>query len=163
MVVPSQAAVLAQRLGGWLADRGWTLGGAESCTGGLVSHYLTEVGGSSAYFVGAVVAYANHVKQALLSVPEATLAAHGAVSAEVALAMALGARQALGVGVAYAVTGIAGPTGGTPGKPVGTVFIAVSSPLGDAVERHVWASDRRGNKQRSAVAVLELLARQVGA
>jgi PncC family amidohydrolase len=163
MVVPSQAAVLAQRVGGWLAARGWTLGGAESCTGGLVSHYITEVGGSSVYFVGTVVAYANSAKQALLGVPAEALAAHGAVSAEVALAMAQGARRTLGVRVAYAVTGIAGPTGGTPNKPMGTVFVAVSSPLGDVVERHVWASDRRGNKQRSAVAVLELLARQLGA
>ena len=161
MVVPSQAVLYAQALGGWLFARGWTLGGAESCTGGLVSHYITDVGGSSAYFMGTVVAYANHVKEGLLGVPGAVLAAHGAVSAEVARAMAQGARQALGVDVAYAVTGIAGPTGGTQGKPVGTVYVAVASPLGEVVERHVWTSDRRGNKQCSAVAVLDLLARHL--
>jgi PncC family amidohydrolase len=119
------------------------------------------VSGSSAYFVGAVVSYANELKRDLLRVSEDDLNAHGAVSAQVALAMARGARHALGTDVGYAVTGIAGPTGGTPQKPVGTVYIAVSSPLGDRVEHHLWDADRAGNKQRSAEAALRLMLREI--
>ena len=105
------------------AARGLRLATAESCTGGLVAARLTSVPGSSASFVGGVVAYADEVKRSELDVPEALLAEHGAVSAEVAEAMAEGARRRLGADVAVAVTGVAGPGGGTPEKPVGLVYL----------------------------------------
>ncbi len=115
---------IVARLGDRLRGRGWTLGTAESCTGGLIADTLTSVSGSSDWFTGAVVAYANAVKTGLLRVPEGVLAAHGAVSEPVVLAMASGLRRLLGVDAAVAVSGIAGPTGGTPDKPVGTVWMA---------------------------------------
>jgi competence/damage-inducible protein CinA-like protein len=114
-------------VGGLLGTRGLTIALAESCTGGLVAHRLTNVAGSSAYFVGGVNAYANAVKQALLGVPAAMLETHGAVSEEVAAAMAEGARRALGADLAVGVTGIAGPDGGTPEKPVGLVCFGLAA------------------------------------
>ncbi len=152
---------LAERAGVALRERGWTVGTAESCTGGLIGHALTDIAGSSDYLLGGVIAYANQVKQALLGVPEELLQTHGAVSREVALAMAHGARRLLGVDVAISSTGIAGPTGGTPHKPVGTVYVAVVSPLGEACAHHVWMLDRVGNKRLSAEAGLELLLTQI--
>jgi nicotinamide-nucleotide amidase len=113
-------------LGELLAARGVTVAFAESCTGGLVGHRLTNVAGSSAYFRGGINAYANSIKEQLLGVPAAMLAAHGAVSEEVAAAMAEGARRALGTDVAVGVTGIAGPDGGTADKPVGTVCFGLA-------------------------------------
>jgi PncC family amidohydrolase len=151
----------AARIGKLLVARGWTLGTAESCTGGLVSHSITNVAGSSAFFLGGVVAYDNRIKHQVLQVPEALLAAHGAVSREAVLAMAQGVRRLLGVDVGIATSGIAGPTGGTPGKPVGTVFIAVASPAGDQARHHLFQSDRQGNKRLSAEAVLALLEEQL--
>ena len=153
---------MAARIGRLLVKRGWTLGVAESCTGGLVSHSLTNVPGSSKYFVGGVVAYANEVKRDLLGVPQDHLSRYGAVSREVALAMAEGIRRLLATDVGVAVTGIAGPAGGTPTKPVGTAYIAVSSPLGHEVRHHLWPSDRLGNKRRSAEAALSLLEEWLG-
>jgi len=144
-----------------LKARGLTLAVAESCTGGLVGHALTNVPGSSDSFLGGIIAYSNAVKRDLLGVPEELLMAHGAVSRPVAIAMAQGVRRALGVDVGLAVTGIAGPAGGTPEKPVGTVHIAVVGPWGEAAEHHVWDADRVGNKVRSALAALELLAREL--
>jgi PncC family amidohydrolase len=144
-------------VGKLLLARGLTLALAESCTGGLVSHRLTEVAGSSDYFRGAVVAYANEVKRQLLGVRQGTLDVHGAVSAETALEMARGARRALGTDVGLSVTGIAGPGGGKPGKPVGLVFVALAADDDERCERHVWKSDRSGNKILSSQAVLELL------
>ena len=152
---------LARTVGSLLLERGWTLGVAESCTGGLVTDAITEIPGSSAYLIGGIVAYANRIKRDLVGVPEELLETHGAVSFAVALAMAQGVRHALGTDVGLSTTGIAGPTGGTPDKPVGTVYVAVSSPLGDRVEHYVWSADRRGNKRLSAGAVLELLERQL--
>ena len=111
-----------------LRERGLTLATAESCTGGLVSARLTDVPGSSAVFVGGVVAYSNDVKAAQLGVPEAVLREHGAVSAETAAEMARGARERLGADVAVSVTGVAGPDGGTEEKPVGLVFLHASGP-----------------------------------
>ena len=130
---------------------------AESCTGGLVTHSLTNISGSSAYVKGAVVAYANEVKQDVLGVPAAFLEEYGAVSEPVAMAMARNVRKVLGTEVGVSVTGIAGPTGGTPEKPVGTVFVAVSTPGAEEVRHCLWDSDRLGNKDLSAGAVLELL------
>jgi PncC family amidohydrolase len=151
----------AQRVLALLAARGLTLGVAESCTGGLVGHALTNVSGSSAHFWGGIIAYANDVKRDVVHVPEALLIAHGAVSRPVAIAMAEGVRRVLGVDVGLAVTGIAGPAGGTPDKPVGTVHIAVVGPWGEAAEHHVWDADRLANKVRSALAVLALLEREL--
>ncbi len=137
---------------------GVTLATAESCTGGLVGHLVTQVPGSSAYYQGGVVSYADDAKERLLGVPHALLASHGAVSAEVAAAMAEGARTALDADAGVAVTGIAGPDGGTAEKPVGLTYVAVAGADGPPrVERHVWPYDRDGNKRASAAAALRLL------
>ncbi len=149
--------VLVGRL---LRARGWTVALAESCTGGLVGHRLTQVGGSSAYFERGFVAYSNAAKQALLGVPEAVLREHGAVSAACAEAMARGARERAGTDVGVSVTGIAGPDGGTPTKPVGTVFVGLADAHGTVVERHRFHRDREGNKALSAVHALDLLRRR---
>lgn len=136
---------------------GWTLAAAESCTGGLVTHVLTEIPGSSSYLRGGIVAYANEVKEAQLGVPAAVLDAHGAVSAQVAVAMADGVRERLGTTIGVSATGIAGPGGGSAAKPVGLTYVAVAG-LGPAtVRRFVWAGDRTRNKQESARAALELV------
>jgi len=149
---------LEKKIGMLLTKQGLTLATAESCTGGLVAHRITNVPGSSAYFVGGIVAYANEAKEALLGVQPATLAAHGAVSEEAAREMARGARQQLGADLAVAITGIAGPSGGTPDKPVGLTYIALSAPAVDLVERHVWTGERLENKEASAEAALRLVA-----
>ena len=149
---------LAERLQGICLGRSLTVGTAESCTGGLVASAITDVSGSSGYFRGAIVAYADEAKRDLLGVPDDILAAHGAVSAQVARAMAVGARDRLGVDLAAAVTGIAGPTGGSETKPVGLTYVAVADADGIEVRRHQWTGDRAANKIASAVAVLELIA-----
>jgi len=146
-------------VGSALRQKGWTLALGESCTGGLVAHRITEVAGSSEYFLGGVVAYSNPVKHGLLQVPEQTLERHGAVSEETARQMARGARAVLGADVGLSVTGIAGPGGGTTEKPVGLTVLAVSTPVGEWIERHVWNGDRHANKQASAEAALRLLLR----
>jgi nicotinamide-nucleotide amidase len=140
-----------------LRERGLTLGTAESCTGGLVAARLTDVPGSSDVFLGSVVAYANEVKRDRLGVPEQVLRDHGAVSAEAAAAMAAGARDALGVDVAVAVTGVAGPGGGTPEKPVGLVFLHAVGPGGELARRLDVPGDRETIRLRSAVAALHLV------
>ena len=156
-----KAVDLAATIGELLVERGWTLGVAESCTGGLICHSITNVPGSSTFFVGGIVSYANSVKEEILGVPKNVLAAHGAVSQRVALSMAQEVRRALGTDVGIGVTGIAGPTGGSPEKPVGTVFIALSSPLGDEARHYTWDSDREGNKRLSAEEALSLLQDQL--
>lgn len=148
---------LESRVGQALKARGWTLAVGESCTGGLLSHRLTQVPGSSQYFLGGVVAYSNSAKQALLGVDELTLTEHGAVSEETAKEMARGARSAFLVHVGVSVTGIAGPDGGTPDKPVGLTYVGVVTPTGERVERFEWSGDREANKQASAEAALGLL------
>jgi nicotinamide-nucleotide amidase len=128
-------------VGELLTARGATVAVAESCTGGLIGHRLTDVPGSSAYVLGGIVAYSNAVKQAQLGVPAETLAQHGAVSRETAEAMARGVRRALGAGVGLATTGIAGPSGGTAEKPVGTVCIAIDSDAGTRSRRYqLWGT-----------------------
>ena len=144
-----------------LRSRGLSLATAESCTGGLVAARLTDVPGASDVFLGAVVAYANEVKAAQLGVPEETLAAHGAVSAETAAAMAAGARERLGTDVAVSVTGIAGPEGGTPDKPVGLVYLHASGPMGEKAVSFVFPGDRETIRTRAAVAALHLVRRLV--
>jgi nicotinamide-nucleotide amidase len=118
----------AERLLTALRSRGWHIATAESCTGGLIAGLLTEIPGSSDVVDRGFVTYSNAAKVQLLGVPQATIAAHGAVSRETALAMAQGARNRAGVEVSIAVTGVAGPGGGSAGKPVGLVYIAVATP-----------------------------------
>ena len=153
---------LAERLQDACLGRGLTLALAESCTGGLVADAITDVPGSSGYFLGGIVSYADEVKERQLGVPADVIAAHGAVSAQVARAMAEGARARFGSGVAASVTGIAGPDGGSDAKPVGLTYVAVADEHGVDVRRFVWAGDRGANKQSSAEAVLQLLVERVG-
>jgi nicotinamide-nucleotide amidase len=140
-----------------LRDRGWTAATAESCTGGMVAARLTDVAGSSEAFAGGVVAYSDGLKQALLDVPADLLARHGAVSPEAAAAMAAGARERLGADVAVSVTGIAGPGGGTEEKPVGLVYLHVSSPAGEDHRRMDVPGGRDIVRARAATAALQLL------
>jgi nicotinamide-nucleotide amidase len=140
-------------------ERDLTLGTAESCTGGLVAARLTSVPGSSDAFRGAIVAYADEVKAVELGVPEAVLAEHGAVSAQTAEAMARGARDRLGIDVAVSVTGIAGPSGGTPEKPVGLVYLHASGPDGELATEFNLPGDREAIRRRAAVSALHLVRR----
>ena len=149
--------VLEEKIGQQLLAQGLTLATAESCTGGLVAHRLTNVSGSSAYFLGGFVTYSNEAKERFVGVRHETLLAHGAVSEETAREMARGARQQMGVDVAVAVTGIAGPTGGTPEKPVGLVYVALSAADAEVCRRFVWQGDRVSNKIESAEAALQLV------
>jgi nicotinamide-nucleotide amidase len=158
-VVSVNGRGLEQTVGEALVGRGWRVGVAESCTGGLVTSRLTDVPGSSAYVDRSVVAYSNAAKVALLQVPPALIEAHGAVSEPVALAMAAGLRATSGVEVAVATTGIAGPGGGTAEKPVGTVCIAVDGPLGAVVRTFRFTGDRQVVKAMSSSTALDRLRR----
>jgi PncC family amidohydrolase len=150
-------AGLAAAVGARCAALGLRFATVESCTGGLVGHLVTEVPGSSAWFVGGFVTYSDDLKRAMVGVPADVLEAHGAVSAQVAMAMAGGGRTRTGADLAVAVTGIAGPDGGSPAKPVGLTYIAVADASGVDVRRHLWTGDRSDNKRRSAAAALEAL------
>ena len=138
-------------------ERGWNLATAESCTGGLVGARLTAVPGASTAYVGGIVAYSDDVKHAQLAVRTETLRTHGAVSAETAAEMAAGARRALAADIAVAVTGVTGPGGGTPDKPVGLVYLAVDSPTGAAAERLHIEGDRQAIRDRATEAALRLV------
>ena len=151
---PVEAIVLDQ-----CRDAGLTLATAESCTGGLVSARLTAIPGASEVFVGGAVSYSNDAKRRLLGVPEEILSEYGAVSAEAAAAMASGARAALDADIALAVTGVAGPDGGTPEKPVGLVFLHVEGSDRKAALRLELPGDREAVQTRSAASVLHLLRR----
>ena len=140
---------------------GVSLGAAESCTGGLVGGRITEVPGSSEVFVGGVVCYADRLKTELLDVPGSLISQHGAVSEEVARAMAEGARVRLGADLTVAVTGIAGPAGGTEEKPVGTVWFAVASPGETVSKRVIFLGSRREIRERAAQTALFLLNRRL--
>jgi PncC family amidohydrolase len=155
--VPGALVALAERLQGICLGRGLTVALAESCTGGLVSASITEVAGSSGYFLGGVVSYANRAKSAFLDVPDATLAAHGAVSAQVARAMATGARSRFEATLAAAITGVAGPDGGSEEKPVGLVYMGLASAPGVEVRRLQLAGDRQSIRHAAAAAALEWL------
>lgn len=155
--MPDPLAEDATRLQAACLAAGLTVATAESCTGGLVAHLLTEVPGSSGYLRGGVVAYSDDVKRHLLGVPEGVLAAHGAVSAQVAVAMAEGVRARLGTDLGVGVTGIAGPDGGTDAKPVGLVYVAVAGGATPVVNRYLWPHDREGNKRASAHAAIAML------
>jgi len=141
-----------------LRERGWTLATAESCTGGGIAAAVTDVAGASEVFLGGVVSYANEVKAEILGVPRETLDRAGAVSAETAWAMAVGARMRLGADVAVSATGIAGPGGATPGKPVGTVYMAVATPHGGFVHHAHWTHGDRATIRAATVRhALEML------
>ncbi|HYH02570.1 MAG TPA: competence/damage-inducible protein A [Bacillota bacterium] len=144
-------------VGRTMQAKGWRLALAESCTGGLISHRITNIPGSSEYYLGGVNSYSNELKMTLLGVPASTLDEFGAVSPETARAMAAGIRRITGSEVGLAVTGIAGPGGGTAIKPVGLVYLAVELPGYSRVERRVFPYDRNGNKEAAAQWGLTLL------
>ena len=149
---------LQQILGNTLKDRGLTLSVAESCSGGYIAHLLTNIAGSSAYFKGGVVSYANSAKMNLLNVNKSTLDTYGAVSQEVVEEMAKGAIEAFNTDCAIAVTGIAGPDGGTAEKPVGTVWICTICNNTMVTKMYSFGKSRENNKRRSAVmAMVQML------
>ncbi|WP_029889883.1 CinA family protein [Polycyclovorans algicola] len=150
-------------LGHRLQQRSQWLAVAESCTGGLIAAQITDIPGASGWFDRGVVSYSNRAKTELLGVPEALIAAHGAVSGEVARAMAAGLRQRAGVHWTVAVTGVAGPGGGTPDKPVGTVWIAWAGPDGSVDAAHcLFNGDRASVRLQTVERALHGLVRQVG-
>jgi PncC family amidohydrolase len=145
-------------IGKILRERNLKLAVAESCTGGLVGHRITSVPGSSDYFLGGIISYAYEAKVALLGVSWDTLKAHGAVSRETVLEMARGASRVLGADLAISVSGIAGPAGRTPEKPVGTTWVGLATPVGEWARIFCFSGDRQQNKAASAEATLQLLA-----
>lgn len=160
-IVSTRHETMAAAVGALLHERGLTIAVAESCTGGTVGMLLTETPGSSAYFLGGVISYANSLKQGMLGVAESDLQQHGAVSQQVAIAMARGVRQRTGSDLAVAVTGIAGPDGGSPEKPVGTVWIAAVSSTRTIVERFQLGREREVIRARAAHLALWLVQRLV--
>lgn len=144
-------------IGKILVEKGWTLGTAESCTGGLVAATLTDFSGSSAWFSGAVVAYSNEIKMSLLHVPETVIIKHGAVSEATVRAMADGICKTLGTNTGLSLSGIAGPTGGTPDKPVGTVWMGWHVNGKTYAEKFIFSGDRMNVKQQSLQTILNRL------
>jgi PncC family amidohydrolase len=144
-------------VGDLLRQRGWRLAVAESCTGGLIGHRLTNIAGSSTYYLGSITAYAYEAKVRLLGVQWALLEEHGAVSEPVALEMARGARRALAADVGLSVSGIAGPGGGTEDKPIGLTCFGLSTPHHEQTWEYIWHGDRIQNKEQSAEKALSLL------
>jgi PncC family amidohydrolase len=145
------------QIGDLLRARALTLATAESCTGGLVADRITNIPGSSDYFVGGIVAYANAVKIRTLGVASETIERYGAVSRETVLEMAQGARAALQADIAVSVSGIAGPGGGQPGKPTGTTWVGLTALNGAWARTFIWEGDRVANKALSAQAALQML------
>ncbi len=152
---------LASKVGELLNKRGLTLAVAESCTGGLLGGAITDIAGSSAWFLGGVLSYSNEVKQAQLGVKAETLAAHGAVSRRTACEMAAGVRNLIGADLSLSVTGVAGPGGGSDEKPVGTVWIGLASAEGVVAKHFLFLKDRRVNRERSVAAALNMLMREL--
>ena len=144
-----------------LLARGWTISTAESCTGGLCAAALVDLPGSSTWYSGGVVAYSNAIKHELLDVPKGVLEDHGAVSEPVALAMAEGVRSRCRSSVSCSTTGIAGPGGGTPDKPVGLVWIGIATPTGTHARRYYFSGDRLSVRQQTVDACFELLLEQI--
>ena len=144
-------------LGSLLIPRGLRLAVAESCTGGLIGHRITNVPGASEYYLGSVTAYAYEAKVRLLGVQWDTLNTYGAVSRETVLEMAHGVRAAMGAEIGLSVSGIAGPGGGTPAKPVGTTWIGLSAVDFEQAWRHIWPGDRLQVKEQTAEQALNLL------
>ncbi len=148
---------LESRIGDIMNQKRLTLAAAESCTGGLVSSRITDVPGSSAYFLGGVVAYSYEAKASLLGVSWDTLNKYGAVSRETVIEMARGARKLFNADIAVSISGIAGPGGGTDAKPVGTVWVGLSASGGEEARHFVWEGDRILNKQLSSEAALQFI------
>ncbi|MFC1930983.1 CinA family protein [Chloroflexota bacterium] len=148
---------LAQEIGDLLRRRGLTLGVVESATGGLISHLITDVPGSSDYYKGSVTAYSNEAKIRLVGVKEETISRHGAVSRQVVEEMAEGGRKVLAVDICLADTGIAGPAGATSGKPVGLFYLGLSYQDSNYSRKHVFQGDREQNKQEAAEKALSWL------
>jgi PncC family amidohydrolase len=153
----SMTMMLEELLRERMCARRLTLATAESCTGGLVSDRITNVSGSSEYFPGGIVAYAYEAKVNLLGVSWDTLNVHGAVSAETVLEMARGARKIFNADIGISVSGIAGPTGGLPEKPVGTTWFALATGMGEWTRHFVWDGDRVQNKRYSSEAALQFV------
>lgn len=149
--------LLAVAIGDLLRAKHLKLALAESCTGGLIASHITDVPGSSEYFLGCVVAYAYEAKEGLLHVPHELLLQHGAVSEPIARQLARNARLTFGADVAIGITGIMGPGGATPSKPVGLTYIALEASDADWGRKYVWGGNRLENKSDSAHAALELL------
>ncbi|MHC1566971.1 MAG: CinA family protein [Candidatus Syntropharchaeia archaeon] len=149
--------MIEKDIGDLLREKELKIAIAESCTGGLISHRITNVPGSSDYFLGSLVTYSNELKKNLLGVKDETIEKFGAVSSKCAMEMAKGVRERIGVDIGIAVTGIAGPGGGRPGKPVGLVYIALAWKNGVRVERYYFDGDREKNKERSADSALRML------
>ncbi len=156
-IIGTDDQTMAGVVGDLLRRRQATLAVAESCTGGMVGKMITEAAGSSEYFLGGVIAYADEVKQELLDVPQELQAAHGAVSEQAARAMAEGGRKRLASDYCLSITGIAGPAGGSEAKPVGLVYIALACPDGTWVYKHVFPGDRQAVRRRSTLAALNYL------
>ena len=150
-------ANLEQELGNLLRQKGLTLGIVESATGGLISHLITNVPGSSDYYKGSVTAYSNEAKIKVVGVKEASINKYGAVSAQVAEEMAQGGRKVLAADICLADTGIAGPSGATPGKPLGLFYIGLSHQAGTYSQKHSFQGNREQNKRRAAEAALSWL------
>ncbi len=149
--------ILEEKLKEYLLLRRLKLAAAESCTGGLVAHRITNISGSSEYFPGGVVTYSNEAKVSLLGVSWDTLNTKGAVSRETVLEMARGARKLFNADLAVSVSGIAGPTGAMPGKPVGTTWFGLSTDSGEWARTFLWDGDREQNKQYSSEAALQFV------
>jgi len=161
---PPAYADLADRmraLHATLRKKKLTVAVAESCTGGLLGAILSEHSGSSDYFRGGMEVYSDEAKTVLADVPPQLIHSHGAVSSVVAGALARGARAKLGAKIGLGITGIAGPTGATPGKPVGLVYIAIDGPTLQSVKKKQWAFDRAGNRLASVGVALDLLAEAI--
>ncbi len=160
-VFSTDGRTLEAVVGDALRDRGWRIATAESCTGGMLAGRLTDVPGSSAYVVGGIVAYSNSVKMHDLGVASSTLEDHGAVSEEVARTMAAHVRQHFAADVGVAVTGIAGPGGGTPSKPVGTVWVSVATAAGVVARQFHFPGDRDAIRRHTTAAALEMVRREM--
>jgi PncC family amidohydrolase len=161
-LIPDDILTTSRRLGDALRERGWRCATAESCTGGGIGLAITSIAGSSDYMHGGIIAYSNDVKQAQLGVSRETLDSVGAVSEACAREMARGVRKAIGSEIGIASTGIAGPGGATARKPVGLVYIAVSSPDGDEVRELRLSGDRQYIMRESARLALELAYSAIG-
>ena len=148
---------LEQEVGALLRQKGFTLGLVESATGGLISHLITNISGSSDYYKGSITAYSNQAKINLVGVMEETLKKHGAVSSQVAKEMAQGGRRVLDADICLADTGIAGPGGATKGKPVGLFYIGLSHQSRTYSQKHNFQGNRRQNKKEAAEAALSWL------
>jgi nicotinamide-nucleotide amidase len=161
LIFAEDEETLEMVIGKNLRDKKATMCSAESCTGGEIAHMITSVPGSSGWYAGSVIAYANEIKIRMLGVPENVLKKHGAVSSEVVKCMATGSRKLFGTQYSVATSGIAGPDGGSEEKPVGTVWIAVATENGVISEKYTFGNDRLINIRRFSLAALNMLRKQI--